>query len=75
MQLVDEGIPSEVNKDFAWTLGMPDPFTLLITLAFDDPNAISSNSNDLDKLRITFVETSQFVRCETAQEEALGRNM
>ena len=43
---------------------MPGPKELLIKIEFNDPKAISSSGNELDKLRIHFVDTSEFLRCE-----------
>lgn len=45
---------------------MPDPYELKIKIIFEDPNAISSTSNDLDMLRIVFVDSSKFLKCETS---------
>ena len=51
-------------KDFSWSLSLSQPNELLIKIEFEDPNAISSTSNTLDKLRIVFVDTSEFLRCD-----------
>lgn len=75
--MVDEGSPASdanPNKNFTWTLSMPDPKELLVKIEFEDPNAISSTSNDLDKLRITFVDTSKFLQCENAEDIKLEEN-
>lgn len=45
---------------------------MTIKIQFLDPNAISSTSNTLDKLRIVFVDTSEFLRCEVVDELEKG---
>ena len=69
--MVDEGPPqvSKPNKAFTWSLSMGESYLeLIVDIQFEDPNAVSSTSNSLDKLRITFVDTSEFLRCETQVE-------
>jgi len=65
--VVDEGWPyAQPNKNYTWSIRIGEEMDEIhIKVMFEDPSAISSTSNSLDKLRITFVDTSEIIRCET----------
>ena len=47
---------------------MLDSIKIVIKLQFVEPGAISSSSNQNDKVRILFQDTEQFIRCETVAD-------
>ena len=53
------------TKEFSWDIDFENRNEVVIQINFDDPGAISSSSNDKDKLRILFVDTSSFIQCES----------
>ena len=53
------------TKEFSWDIDFENKNEVVIQINFDDPRAISSSSNDKDKLRILFVDTSSFIQCES----------
>ena len=70
VQLLDSSptASSRSSKDFDWEFAVEEKRKVVISLFFKNSGAVSSSSNDYDQARVVFVDTRQFLRCETVAD-------
>ena len=69
VQLINSAIKSDSSaKDFDWSFGVEERRKVIINLFFNKTGAISSTGNDYDQIRVVFVDTKAFLRCETVAD-------
>ena len=65
--------PKSVNDTmFSWSLEQEDFRTLLLSIIFAEPDAISTKGIERDKLRVIFTNTTDFLHCKVPLDNDNG---
>ena len=54
---------SEKQTSFSWVMSIENKNTLVLSIDFEEPSAISQMGVDRDKLRIYFTESKSLIQC------------
>ena len=55
---------SKKQTSFSWDIGIENRNTLVLSIDFEEPSAISQMGVDRDKLRVYFAESDSLIACQ-----------